>query len=279
MKHLSFCDRVGHGKLCWRGVSLAMAFATSGCVVPPGGYGAPYQTAQAGYGYPQQYAQPGYPPSVYVPTSPPQPAYQPPVYQSPAYPPPSYDTDQYDFIDGVPYAVFGGQQEVVVFENGLGWGFYDPYHRWHRAPDRWREEFERRYPGGRGYAPPAQRAYEAQPGFRQGGVPGGVPGQYPGRAAEPNERQGGNQPPPGRPPEPNVRQGAFQPGGSRPPEPGPRPEAAGRPANEPGGRPPPEPRPEQHVNAPQPQPQRAAPPQQHQGGSIPACGQPGAPRC
>ncbi len=258
----------------------AVVVPLTACVAPPGGYAAQYQGAQ-----------PGYPPAVYPAAPSQQPGYQPPTYQPPAYqqgyyPPPApattYPDDQYTYVDGVPYAVYGGQQEVVVFDSGLGWGFYDPYRHWHAAPDRWRNDFDHRYPGGRGYNPPPPREFSGRPGFAPGINPGG------------------------RPPDPAIRPGAFQErpgeprgdlrGGQRAPEPAGRPEPGRpmeqgfRPGGEPqGGRPGFAPRgEEQRVNAqqpprpqsaPPPQQRAAPPPQQQHGGGFPACGQPGAPRC
>jgi hypothetical protein len=122
----------------------------AGCVVPPPG------------GYPAQ--APYYPP--------PQTSYVPP--------PPDYPGEQYVYTDGTPYAVVGGQQYVVLFDPGLGWGFYDGYHRWHGAPPRWRDDFERRYPGGRGYAPGPPREANFRPGAPPPGRPGGPPPARPG---------------------------------------------------------------------------------------------------
>jgi hypothetical protein len=216
-------------RLTLSGAAALAAFATSACVLPPGGYAAPYQTAQAGYPPPAEY-----PPGYYPPPPP------------PAYP----DAYTFSYIDGYPYALFGGQQEIVIFDPGLGWGFYDPYHHWHPAPDRWRNEFEHRYPGGRGYAPPPPREFGARPGA----------------------------PPPGRPPE-GFRPGAFQPEPGRPGGPGPE-RAPERP---------PERGPEPRVNAPRPEAARpeaphpeaarAPAPAPRPAGRVPACGEPGAPRC
>lgn len=254
-------------------VVLAMLTPVSACVVPPGGYASQYPTAQ-----------PGYPPAVY-----PAPAYQGPAYQTPTYQPPpyqpayypppapapSYPDDQYTYIDGIPYAEYSGQQEVVVFDSGLGWGFYDPSRHWHPAPERWRNDFDHRYPGGHGYNPPPPRDFGARPGFSPGITPGG------------------------RPPDPAIRPGTFQePRGQRAPEPPPSRPGVFRPSEPPAGRQggePPGGHPgfaprgeEQRVNAPQPpRPQAPPPPQQHaappspqpHGGGFPACGQAGAPRC
>jgi hypothetical protein len=231
-----------------RGAAVLAALAASGCVPPPSGYAASYQTAQAGYPYPQQYA-PQY--------APPAPQYAPQPYAVPAEPNVLDDPEeeQYTYNDGIPYAVYDGQQEVMIFQNGLGWGFYDPYHRWHRAPRHMWEEFEHRYPEGRGYAPPPPREFGFRPGFA---------------------------PPPGRPPEHYYRQGNFE---QRPPEP------AFRQREEQGGHSPQFARPEEHANAPQqqrpappppPQPQRQAPPPppQRPAQTGAPCGQPGGPpRC
>ncbi len=233
-----------------RGITtMVVMLCTAGCVLPPaGGYTAPYVTAQNGYA----------------------PGYGQPVYPTPGYPPtgyaaPAYGDEQYTYIDGVPYAVYGGQQEVVIFDSGLGWGFYDPAHHWHRAPDRWRDEFEHRYPGGRGYAPPA-REFGGRPGFAPQGRP-----------PEPGYRPGAYEPPAGRPPERGPERGpepGFRPGNPPPPgrPPGPPPGPPQGRAFE-GGNPPPA----QRQQAAQPQRPPPPPPAQH--GGSPACGQPGAPKC
>jgi endonuclease YncB( thermonuclease family) len=59
--------------------------------------------------------------------------------------------DGITYIGGEPTAVIDGE---LVFLSlgaaGLGWGYYDHYHHWHGAPDRFRAHLDRFHPGGRG---------------------------------------------------------------------------------------------------------------------------------
>ncbi len=88
-----------------------LAITLGGCV--SAGY--------AGGGYVQQVA-------------PPQPAY----YGAQEYgaPEPTYYNDQ-------PAVLYGGQPAYIIEEPTLGFGWYDPGHRWHHAPPEWRHNIDR----------------------------------------------------------------------------------------------------------------------------------------
>jgi endonuclease YncB( thermonuclease family) len=76
--------------------------------------------------------------------------------------------DGISYIGGAPVALIDGAPMFLVFGAGLGWGYYDHFHHWRGAPDRFRDHMERFHPGGRGL-----RGYE---GFRGGREIAGHPG-------------------------------------------------------------------------------------------------------
>ena len=140
-----------------------------------------------------------------VDTPPPAP---PPAVVAPSYgaPPPPYGVPSPVYgmpppACGIPpaaagYAVMGGTPMVLLdgawvaftFAGGLGWGYYDGWHHWHRAPERYWGGLERRYPHGEGlrgsprrggpYGMPRSSAF--RPGY-----------QHPGRAPAPFVHPGG----------------------------------------------------------------------------------------
>ena len=102
--------------------------------------------------------------------------------------------DGISYVGGAPMAMIDGASVFLVFGAGLGWGYYDHYHHWRGAPDRYRYHMEHFHPDGHGlrgfdrgvgYHDAALRAGEVHPGFH-GGVPGaaehagayGHPGAY-----------------------------------------------------------------------------------------------------
>ncbi len=88
--------------------------------------------------------------------------------------------DGITYVGGVPTAVIDGESVFLVLgAAGLGWGYYDHYHHWHGAPDRYRNHLERFHPGGHGLSgydgfrhEEALRAREAA--FRPGEVRPGM---------------------------------------------------------------------------------------------------------
>ena len=141
------------------GLALAaLLLPLSGCVVPP-------QPLGYGYGYPQG----GYPQGGY-----PQPAYPQPAYPQAGYPQPGIDyADQgYAYNDGSPTMVVEGATLPLIFYGG-GWGYWDGYHRWHRAPEGVERHLNDRFPGGAGYHPWGGGQPGRPEGQRVGGYPGG----------------------------------------------------------------------------------------------------------
>jgi hypothetical protein len=149
----------------------ALLLPLTGCVVPP-------QPVGYGYGYPQ----PGYPGTDY------------------AYP-------GYAYNDGSPTIAVEGATLPLIFYGG-GWGYWDGYHRWHRAPEGLDRHLNQRFPGGAGYRPwgggQIGRSEGFRPeGFREGSRVGGYPaggspggfrpgGPFPGGGAPPGGNHGGN---------------------------------------------------------------------------------------
>ena len=61
------------------------------------------------------------------------------------------------YVGGAPVAVIGGETVFLVYADGPGWGYWDHYHHWHGAPERFRDHLEHFHPRGagfRGYAGP-----------------------------------------------------------------------------------------------------------------------------
>jgi hypothetical protein len=160
-----------HHRLAFAAVLLPLA----GCVVPPPGPPVPY-------GYPQ----PGYPPAY--------------GQQDFAYP-------GYSYNNGSPFYVEGGVNFPLIFYGG-GWGYWDGYHRWHRAPDAVWHDLDRRHPGGAGYRPYGgggfggprglrpEGGYHPEMGRPEGARVGGYPGGNPGAGRPPGPPPGGFRGPP-----------------------------------------------------------------------------------
>jgi endonuclease YncB( thermonuclease family) len=58
--------------------------------------------------------------------------------------------DGITYVGGAPTALIDGAPVFLVFGAGLGWGYYDHYHHWRGAPDRYRAHLEHFHPEGRG---------------------------------------------------------------------------------------------------------------------------------
>jgi len=58
--------------------------------------------------------------------------------------------DGITYVGGVPEAVIDGAPVFLVFAGGIGWGYYDHFHHWHGAPDRFRRHLEHFHPEGHG---------------------------------------------------------------------------------------------------------------------------------
>ena len=58
--------------------------------------------------------------------------------------------DGVTYVGGEPEAVIDGEAVFLVFGGALGWGYYDHWHHWHGAPDRYRHHLERFHPDGHG---------------------------------------------------------------------------------------------------------------------------------
>jgi hypothetical protein len=103
--------------------------------------------------------------------------------------------DGVSYVGGAPVALIGGESVFLVYGDGLGWGYYDHYHHWRGAPDRFRNHMERFHPGGYGL-----RGHD---GFRGGhevvrpGV-GGRP-EFAGRPGVGGRAEFGGRPEPGGP--------------------------------------------------------------------------------
>jgi len=83
------------------------------------------------------------------------------------------EADGVTYVGGAPAAVIGGETVFLAFGGALGWGYYDHWHHWRGAPDRFRAHMEHFHPGGVGL-----RGYRAE-GFRPAGFAGphgGAPG-------------------------------------------------------------------------------------------------------
>jgi endonuclease YncB( thermonuclease family) len=60
-------------------------------------------------------------------------------------------SDGITYVGGAPVALIDGESTFLVYgDDGLGWGYYDGYHHWHDAPDRYRRHMEHFHPGGHG---------------------------------------------------------------------------------------------------------------------------------
>jgi endonuclease YncB( thermonuclease family) len=59
--------------------------------------------------------------------------------------------DGISYVGGAPVALIDGESVFLVYgDDDLGWGYYDHYHHWRGAPDRFRNHMEHFHPGGHG---------------------------------------------------------------------------------------------------------------------------------
>ena len=101
------------------------------------------------------------------------------------------------YVGEEPTAVIEGEPVFFVYGDGLGWGYYDRYHHWRGAPERYASHLQRFHPEGaglRGYGArgPGQEAFGRggrtgfgssggiAAGFHGGGPEGAHPGGAPG---------------------------------------------------------------------------------------------------
>ncbi len=73
-----------------------------------------------------------------------------PVGECCTYVPGDDGTDGITYVGGEPEAVIDGAPVFLVFGGALGWGYYDHWHHWRGAPDRYRSHLDRYHPDGRG---------------------------------------------------------------------------------------------------------------------------------
>ena len=72
--------------------------------------------------------------------------------------------DGITYVGGAPTAVIDGESVFLVLgAAGLGWGYYDHWHHWHGAPDRYRWHMDHFHPDGHGL-----RGYGHEGAFRPG---------------------------------------------------------------------------------------------------------------
>jgi endonuclease YncB( thermonuclease family) len=107
--------------------------------------------------------------------------------------------DGITYVGGEPTVLIDGEVVFLAFAGVAGWGYYDHYHHWQGAPDRYRNHLEHYHPGAhglRGYrngveghsVPGRAGPGYGGPGHGEAGHPGGVPpgghpgGGYPGAA-------------------------------------------------------------------------------------------------
>jgi endonuclease YncB( thermonuclease family) len=60
------------------------------------------------------------------------------------------DADGISYVGGQPTALIDGEVVFLALAGAAGWGYYDHYHHWHGAPDRFARHMERFHPEGRG---------------------------------------------------------------------------------------------------------------------------------
>lgn len=91
----------------------------------------------------------------------------------------------YSYNDGSPTLIVEGVTFPLIFYGG-GWGYWDRFHRWHRAPEAVWNHLMRLHPGGAGYRP-----------WRGGPFAGGRGGRVaaPARAYAPAPRRDGGRAP------------------------------------------------------------------------------------
>jgi len=110
--------------------------------------------------------------------------------------------DGVTYVGGEPTVLIDGEVVFLAFAGVAGWGYYDHYHHWQGAPDRYRDHLEHYHPGAyglRGYrggveahsmpghgmpghgAPGYGAPGHGEPGRGEVGHPGGMaPGGHPG---------------------------------------------------------------------------------------------------
>jgi endonuclease YncB( thermonuclease family) len=91
-------------------------------------------------------------------------------------------TDGITYVGGVPEAVIGGAAVFLIYGGDAGWGYYDQWHHWRGAPDRYRAHMERYHPYGHGLRGYHDEAALGRDGMHPGGVhpEGAHPGAHPG---------------------------------------------------------------------------------------------------
>ncbi len=75
------------------------------------------------------------------------------------------------YDNGIPTAIIDGEPVFFAFAGLAGWGFYDHYHRWHAAPERFRAHLDRFHPEGSGLRSQVRGGGQAA-AFRLPGSPG-----------------------------------------------------------------------------------------------------------
>ena len=74
-------------------------------------------------------------------------------------------SDGITYVGGVPEAVIDGAAVFLIYGGDAGWGYYDHWHHWHDAPDRYRAHMERYHPYGHGL-----RGYHEETALAHAGV-------------------------------------------------------------------------------------------------------------
>jgi endonuclease YncB( thermonuclease family) len=67
-----------------------------------------------------------------------------------AYDPGDDGADGITYVGGVPEAIIDGEPEFLYYGGDAGWGYYDHFHHWRGAPDRFRHHLEHFHPDGHG---------------------------------------------------------------------------------------------------------------------------------
>jgi endonuclease YncB( thermonuclease family) len=120
-----------------------------------------------------------------------------------AYDPGDNGVDGITYVGGEPEAIVDGESVFFLYGGDYGgWGYYDHWHHWRGAPDRFRHHLEHFHPGGhglRGYGHNAELRHDAvvrredvrrndalrhDVAARPGGIGGGRPG-FAGEAGRP----------------------------------------------------------------------------------------------
>ncbi len=85
--------------------------------------------------------------------------------------------DGITYVGGVPEAVIDGAAVFLIYGGDAGWGYYDHWHHWRDAPDRYRAHMDRYHPDGHGL-----RGYREEASIgREGMHPEAMhPGVHPG---------------------------------------------------------------------------------------------------